>query len=488
MTRVFPSSSAASVQALDGHRLGEALAQTERAVEGARNCRREHALLALILLQLGRTADADRTVARALALDSAGDAETYDGLAYVSMRLGEHERANRLYQRATQIAPADPGLSYNLACSERSLGRLAAAESACDRALASDPDHYPSYLLRAELRSQSPDNHHVDAMQRALERRPTDHRARMFLGYALGKELDDLGRFDEAFVYFDLAARARREHLDYDVATDERKIRRIIEVYDRAHVAPTIGDEAVDVSAQFVFVVGLPRSGTTLVERVLTGLAGVRSNGETDNFSNALLRAATGDGDVFARAARAEPAKVAAEYIRLARPGAAAIRIVEKLPLNYLYLGAIHRALPRAKILLLRRSPIDSCFAMFRTLFAAGYPFTYDLHDLARYYSAYDRLIDHWRGLVGSQLMEIDYERLVRDPLTVGAEIATHCELTWDAAATEIERNPTASWTASAAQVRRPIYSSSVGRWRNYRRQLEPLITMLRNCGIAASD
>ena len=140
------------------------------------------------------------------------------------------------------------------------------------------------------------------------------------------------------------------------------------------------------------------------MERILTGLPDVRSNGETDNFSRALLAAARGEGDVFQRAAAADPDAVAAGYARLADAGVAAEHIIEKLPLNSLYVGAIHRALPEAKILLVRRSPLDSCFAMYRTLFAAGYPFSYDLEELGRYYAAYELLMNHWRAVLGEPL------------------------------------------------------------------------------------
>jgi Sulfotransferase family len=178
---------------------------------------------------------------------------------------------------------------------------------------------------------------------------------------------------------------------------------------------------------------------------------------------------------------------VAASYTRLARPGPAAERIIEKLPLNYLYVGAIRRALPEAKILLLRRSPLDSCFAMYRTLFAAGYPFSYDLEELGRYYAAYEQLMNHWRAVLGDRLQEIVYEDLVREPQRIGATIARYCGLTWSDAAIDIQNNRAASLTASAAQVRRPIYGTSSGRWRHYRRHLETLIATLRSHGIPAS-
>jgi tetratricopeptide (TPR) repeat protein len=460
--------------------LDAALRQTQHAAHGLRACAPEHAKLAYLLMRLGRTAAAEEAVAGALDL-ATGTADAYDGLAFVSMHLGRHERANELYQRAVALAPADPRFWYNLACSERSLGRLIEAEAACDRAIAADRDAYGSYLLRSELRVQSAAANHIEELRAALTQRPDDYRARVFLGYALGKELDDLERFDEAFEAFSAAAATRRARLEYDVALDEGKLKRIAEVYGENEPQPSAGSAE---PARFIFIVGLPRSGTTLLERILTGLEGVRSNGETDNFSQALLKAAGGEGDVFARAARADPAAVAREYARLARPGADATSILEKLPLNYLYLGAIRRALPGARIVLVSRSPLDSCFAMYRTLFAAGYPFSYDLAELGRYYAAYEQLMSHWRAQLGAQLLEVRYAELVGAPKQVGAAVAAHCGLRWDDVAIDIQRNKSVSLTASAAQVRRPIYGSSSGRWRHYEHHLGPLIAALRERGI----
>jgi tetratricopeptide (TPR) repeat protein len=460
--------------------LEEALTLAQRAVAGATVCLPAHGFLASVLLKLGRVEDAEQAIADAAEL-ATGVADAYDGLAFVSMTLGRHEAANVLYRRATQVAPRNPRFWYNLACSERSLGRLAEAETACDRAIAVDTTQYPTYLLRSELRVQSGEANHVGELKALLSRPSVDYRARLFLGYALAKELDDMGHFDEAFHWFAAAAKARRSRLSYDVTTDERKLSRIAEAYPREACSPDTAptsNRPVD-SSRFIFIVGLPRSGTTLVERILTGLAGVRSNGETENFSRALLAAAHGAGDVFQRAAAADPRAVGERYARLAEPGTGAERIIEKLPSNYLYVGAIRRALPQAKVLLLRRSPLDSCFAMYRTLFAAGYPFSYDLKELGRYYAAYEQLMQHWRSTIGSHLYEIAYEELVSEPQRSGARIAAFCGLTWSDAAIDIQKNRSVSLTASAAQVRRPIYGSSSGRWRYYRRHLQVLIDTL---------
>jgi hypothetical protein len=467
-------------------RTEEALAVAREAVTEARVCLPAHGFLASILLRLGRVEEAAHTIELAAHLP-AGDGDACDGLAYVAMALGKHELANHLYRRASEVAPAEARFCYNLACSERSLGRLTEAEAACDRAVALASDQFASYLLRSELRVQTPACNHIPELKALLSAKAGDYRAQVLLGYALAKELDDIGRFDEAFTWFQSAARVRRSRLSYDVAMDEQKLRRIAEAYPRARVAsqsvPDARVESVD-SSRYVFIVGLPRSGTTLVERILGGLPGVRSNGETDNLSRALFGSAGQTGDVFQRAASADLRSVAANYARLAEPGVPARHILEKLPLNYLYLGAIHQALPDARIVLVSRTPLDSCFAMYRTLFAAGYPFSYDLRELGRYYAAYDTLIEHWRSALDGQIHEVVYEELVRDPVQAGRLIARHCGLEWNDAAIEIQNNQSVSLTASAAQVRRPIYGSSSGRWRHYRANLEPLIETLRQAGV----
>jgi len=461
-------------------RFAEALPLAERAVAGARLCLPGHALLASILLKLGRAADAADVVACAAAL-ATGAADAYDGLAYVSTELGQHEQGNLLYRRAVELEPATPRFWYNLASSERSFGRLAEAEEACNRSIALDAAQYRSYLLRSELRVQSPASNHVGELEARLADPHLGLDGRIYLGYALAKELDDVERFDEAFRWFTAAATARRSQLRYDVATDERTLRRIAQVF-RRDLQP--GADAERGGAD-IFIVGLPRSGTTLVERILTGLAGVRSNGETDNFSRALMGSVRMQrGDLIERAAAADPLVVAARYERLARATGSDRKIIEKLPTNFLYLGAICRALPSATVVRVTRSPLDSCFAMYRSLFGEAYPFSYDFDELARYYAAYETLMRHWRSVHGEAIHEVAYEDLVRTPHAVGAVLAERCGLTWMRGAIDIERNTSVSLTASAAQVRRPIYGSSSGRWRHYHRQLMPLIGALRRRGI----
>jgi tetratricopeptide (TPR) repeat protein len=477
MSTASATADAEAYRLMRAGRLAEALPIARQAVAGKRTCSPTHGVLAMILLRLGRAAEADAVIESAVQY-APGSGDAYNSLAHVSVALGRHERANALYRRAVELGPNVSRHWFNLASSERSLGRLAEAETACDRAIALDSREYRGYLLRAELRAQTAAANHVEQLRRELARSDLETPARVLLGYALGKELDDLGQYEEAFKWFALAAGARRRQLAYDVADDERRLGRIIEASPPA--PGRAASDRVD-SSRFVFIVGLPRSGTTLVDRILTGLPGVRSNGETDNFERALAAASSAEQAIDWDA-------VAAGYARLATARGAQGVIIEKLPLNYLHLGAIHRALPQARLVLVSREPLDCCFAMYRTLFGDAYPFTYQFDDLARYYAAYSRLMAHWRNAFADSIHEVHYEELVCDPGRIGGALARACGLEWLDAAVEVERNATVCLTQSAAQVRRPIYRSSAGSWRHYRPQLEPLIAALRDRGIDSTN
>lgn len=403
-------------------------------------------------------------------------ADVADALGFYARQLDQHEASNQCYRKAVALAPNEAELWYNFATSERALGRLAEAAEACRRALHLAPDYRPAILLRSEVTKASDTHNHVDDLKQRIAK--SGHAAdAMFFQYALGKELHDLGSYDEAFAAFAAGARLRRANLNYDVAVDERKLARIAEVFDQPAVAPAG-------QGRHLFIVGLPRSGTTLTERILGALENVRSNNETDNFSNALLRSAPPGGDVFARCAAADPQRVADAYERLAVIDGFEGAVIEKLPFNYLYIGAIWRAFPGTPVIWVRRNPIDNCFAMFRTLFGAAYPFSYDFSDLARYFAAYLNLMNHWTQLSPEGMVQVDYESLVDNPELIGEQLARNCGLTWDRGALQLDRNSSASLTASAAQVRGSIYKSSNGIWKSYERHLAPLIDNLAALGV----
>lgn len=434
---------------------------------------REGVELVFELLRAGYPQEAI-VATKALSLLPGGNAAEHEALGFAAFSLGLHNIAKRHYAMVVERAPADPQAWYNYASSQRNMGELREAEVSCNRALALSPGYTQAALLRSHLRVQTHDDNHILELRNIVRTAAQGTSAWIFAHYALGKELDDIGEYAAAFASFTAGAAARRHSLQYDVRQDVAKLQRIRESFSeerlRARCVPAQ-------PCRYGFIIGLPRSGTTLVERVLTRNPLASSNGETDNLIGALLEGTpeTG-GDIFDRVAQADAALVRASYERRAGVPREGGVLLEKLPMNYLYAGAIALTLSDAKMLLVKRHIIDNCFGMFVTLFGAGYPFTYAWSDLAAYANEYLTLLRHWEQTLGDRLLSANYDELVRGPSTLGPQLATHLGLSWSPEMIHVEKNRSATATASAAQVRRPIYQSSSGRWRNYERYLTPLI------------
>ena len=330
-------------------RLLEALPFAERAIAGQRACVPSHGLLATILLRLGRASDADAVVARAAELPS-GHRGRLRRAGLCIHALGCHEHANALYRRATELAPDTPRFWYNLACSERSLGRLAEAEAACDRShRAATPRSIRAICCARSCAFRHPRPTTSRSCSSACLRAPDRASgATLFLGYALAKELDDLERFDEAFGWFsEGCSSAPLAVCNTTSPPTKRSCAASPEVYPRAAVR---GALRVD-SSHYLFIVGLPRSGTTFVERILTGLPNVRSNGETENFSSSLLAATPrAPGDIFRARGACGPRMPSPRTMRGSRTGRALGRPDHREAAHELSLPRrIRPALPEAK-------------------------------------------------------------------------------------------------------------------------------------------
>jgi hypothetical protein len=252
---------------------------------------------------------------------------------------------------------------------------------------------------------------------------------------------------------------------------------------------------AVPIQAVPIFIVGLPRSGTTLVDRILDSHSDVVAAGELNDWALALVdavRRASGvmqvpRKELVSRSAHVDFAALGADYLRRARRLVGdAPRFTDKMPLNYLYCGLIHRALPAAKIVHLTRHPLASGYAMYKTLFKDGYPFSYDLGEIGRYYIAYRRLMTHWHAVMPGVIYELPYEQLVADQVGETRKLLAYCGLDWQDACVDFHHNAAPTTTASASQVREPLYDSSVSQWRHYAAQLTPLRDQLLAAGIDA--
>ena len=451
-------------------------------LERARACAPDDAAAVIrhgqCLARLGRRSEALAAAAAATVLPLA-TAALLDGLATLYSHCDEPALALPLCQRAVAAAPGNTAFRYNLATAQRMIGELAAAEASLDQVITAKPDDYAAWYTRADLRVQTPDRNHVGVLRAMLDAGVADQSAQIMLRFALAKELEDLGEYTTSFGQLKIGNDLQRAAMSYDVAEDVATMDRIITTHGGAALTHGRGHD----NDQAIFVIGLPRSGTTLVESILAAHSEVQAAGELQAFPQACMDAVQERGGAkvpklgfVERALALDPRELGERYIMATRPQTGGRRrFTDKLPLNYLYAGLIRRALPRARIVAVRREPMDSCYAMYKTLFAGAYPFSYDLHDLGRYHRAWQRLMHHWQAALGDALMVVRYEDLVADQESVTRSMLAHCGLSWQPACLEFHARTGAVTSASAVQVRRPVYRTSVGKWRHYEAQLQPL-------------
>jgi tetratricopeptide (TPR) repeat protein len=417
------------------------------------------------------------------------------------LQCGQHAGAARCYARAVELQPSNPDCLYNLATSKTAFGELDEAERLFTRAIQLNPRDCGAWLNRSILRRRTAETNHVQQLRDLQRQLPEDDPGRIQLCFALARELEDLQHYDEAFSFLQEGSHRRRLGMQYDIAEDETAMAAIVRCFDRGLLGAAAAGFASD---RPIFILGLPRSGTTLADRIVSSHSLVDSLGEHTTLTLAIIRLAAADDmgnqasndagdprpagrkiDLIERSAQIDFRELGRQYCRaLDGFGNPAPRLIDKTPLNFLYLGLIRLALPQARVIHLRRHPLDSCYAIYKTLFRAGYPFSYSLQEVGRYYLAYHRLMQHWRAVIPEAFLDVDYEQLVADPPGQTRRMLDYLGLAWEDACLQSHRRGGVAATASAAQVRQPIYSSSVGLWRHYARQLAPLADRLREHGI----
>jgi predicted Zn-dependent protease len=431
------------------------------------------------LVSNGRRREA-LSVAGQLSEEPLSSASQFDALGTLYAYCDEAQHALEMFERSVAADPSNPGFRYNLATAQRMVGLLDEAEANLDEVIARHPNDYSAYYTRSDLRLQTKERNHVHELSRLLQSRRLPITARIALYFALAKELEDLGLYESSFSHLKRGCDLQRSRMAYQVGDDVDTLDRLTQ---RHGVAPISCAEGY-LCDEPIFVIGLPRSGTTLVERILGAHSEVYAAGEIDAFQRQTVRAvqehtagrAIPKLEFLERSLEIDPHLLGRRYIEATRPQTGHTRrFIDKTPLNYLYVWLIRRALPNAKIILVRRDPMDSCYALYKSLFSAAYPFSYDLTELGRYYRAWDRLMTHWERAAGDTLMVIRYEDLVSDPESVSRRLIAHCGLEWEENCLQFHRLARSVSTASAVQVRKPIYSTSVGKWRFYADQLAPL-------------
>lgn len=469
--------------------------------------------LSTALRELGERSEALALCHRAVDLDP-GRAGSHSSLGHVLFELGRIEEAAAAFRRAVALQPDSPAVHTSLAAAQRMEGRAGDAEASCRAALAIDPGFVQALTLLGELladRGQFAEAQQL--FQRSLAADPgfaftywsiTAHRKmtvddtgwlegaqallakplplshEISLHFALAKYFDDVAQYDDAFASYRQANElTKRYGRSYDRATHSARIDRVIGTFDASFIIRT--QAGASPSELPVFVVGMPRSGTTLVEQILASHPAVFGAGELKFWGNAF-RAFESPGAAEDGAAKLIPG-MAHDYLEqlsgLAASGAAPRRVVDKMPANFRYAGLIHAALPRARIIHMRRHPIDTCLSIYFHNFLNRGSYANDLDNLAHYYREYVRLMDHWRAVLPAEaLLEVPYEGLVADQEGWTRRMLEFIGLPWDPRCLEFHRTDRVVITASKWQVRQKISSGSVGRWRHYERHVAPLLPL----------
>lgn len=470
----------------------KALELFERAASLAPGDPRPPALRARSLTTLGRRDGALAAAEAAVSL-SPRDAFTLDTLGVVFSRLGLHGRAVGVFERAAAAGREQADRLYNLGASRQFSGDFAGAEAAYARAVALEPGLHRAWSARVSLARQTPEANHAAQLEALFIQAGEDADARLHLGHALAKTFEDLGEPSLALDWLHRAKAAKRAAVAHDPARDAALFAAAADTFRPGEAA------GGDPSPAPVFIVGLPRTGTTLVDRILSSHPQVVSAGELTNFALIAKQMAATPGALvldpptLAAARGIDFAALGGAYLESVAPlRGASPRFIDKMPLNLFYAGLVHRALPNARIVCLRRDPMDACLANYRQLFATGfsyYDYAYDLAHTAAYYAGFEGLAARWRAVLPpDRYTEVAYEAVVADLEGEARRLVGFLGLDWDPACLAFHENAAPVATASSVQVRQPLYSSSIGRWRRYGEGLAPLRAALEAQGVAVAD
>jgi tetratricopeptide (TPR) repeat protein len=434
-----------------------------------------------VLLDLHNVEAAATATERALALDP-NNHDCVNQMGRVAFERGDPEGALGWLRRALALKPDLADAHNNMGNVLKEIGRLQEAERAYLDSIRLDPTIAGVYLNLADLTKFSPGHPLLAAMETFAQKGESLSRTdRLQLNFALGKVYADLKDYDRSFTCLIRANAAKRAKISYDEASTMALFDRIEAIFTRDLIAAKSGGG--DLSSRPIFVIGMPRSGTTLVEQIIASHPNAFGGGELQTLNDVVLAIRDVDGETASFpefvAAIDRPALtgIGAQYIsRLREVAVQGEWVTDKMPSNYYFAGLIHLALPNAKIIHCRRNPIDTCVSCFSKLFSAEQNHTYDLGELGRYYRRYERLMAHWRGVLpAGRILEVQYEDVVADLGGQARRIIAHCGLAWDARCLAFHNTERPVRTASAAQVREPIYRSAIGRWRAYEKHLGPL-------------
>ena len=458
--------------------------QAEKAFENTVRNNETHAAAWARLAQLYATSGRVR-MAEAALLNATnthrGNPATLDLIGTVFRLAGNLVASREWHQKAVAADAGHVPFLVNLANAHTYCGDLDAARRLLDRGLELEPRNAQLHWLLSRVR-RAASLEHIETMQQMLAgAAPGVDTA--YLNYAIGKEFEDLENWDGAFAAWSAGGAAKRQLVNWDEQGDSDLFARLSDTFTNDWLKIHRG-ECFDAGP--IFIIGQPRSGSTLLDRMLDAHPAVASGGELRFFGFAVRQVTRSDQprqfspDLFREAAAADATRIGEAYVDLVSTlRLDAAHIVDKLPSNYLFLPLILAALPNARIVHIRREPMDACLSIYKQLFADAYLYSYDLGELARHYRRYLDLMQTWRTRFGEHFIEVDYESLVSDPEDSLRRVLQYVGLSWNDACLDYFNRDSATATASAHQVREAPHQRSVGHWRHFAEQLRPVSEVL---------
>jgi tetratricopeptide (TPR) repeat protein len=417
-------------------------------------------------------------------LNENSSAQEWDKFGELRYMANQLDLAVSAHSQALKVEPDSKRSRNQLAALLRFKGNLVEAEALYLEVIELEPDNYQACYNLSQLRRFKTANDIIPLLDRCQQLLAPEHHGHIMLHYAKGKVYEDLGDYQQAFQHLSQGAAIKRQQRPYDITQDLTLMKTVISFSESLKAQQV--NPIQNAPQTPIFVVGLPRTGTTLVERIIASHPKVISGGELNAFPMALLEAggksiAAGleglDQELVKKVTPDTLKNLAARYLQLANNYVeGAPFFVDKLPYNFLYCGLILQAIPNAKIVHVNRNPFDAALSNFKMLFDRGYEYSYNLEDTADFIAAYEQMMQQWKSQFPEQIHTIEYEHLVNAQEEETRKLLEFCQLDWAPECLDFHQNNSASQTASASQVREPIYSRSVNLWQKFETQFAPLL------------
>ena len=416
------------------------------------------------------------------------DARMYDKLAHTLEMHQDFQSALLVYEKIHNNRPDHPKLLLNVARMYHNQGEIKLALSTVNKGLSACPDDASMLYFKSYLSTKTVTDNSIDFIENVINNKKSITVDTIKLHYALAKELEDCQKYKQSFDARKIGAEMFRNGIVYDVNDDIKFMNQIRKEHTKSFIQSDVVIEPGP-----VFIVGMPRTGSTLLDRIISNHSEVNSAGELVYFNDCILsglKSALPNPeasrlDMVAATVKLDFEKMRKQYLKATSMYIGDGKLfTDKLPQNSHYVGLILKSMPNAKVLIVKRNPVANCYAVYKQLFNTNaYPYSYDLEELADYYIAHEKLLNHWEAIGGDAVKGVFYEDLVNDTAATAKSVCEFLGLQWEEACLNFHRNKQAVATASSSQVREKIYKKSLDSWKYYEKELAPLISKLEASG-----